>query len=90
MDISPFEAAMLICFGISWPFAVYRTWKSKSCHAKSFVFMWLIFIGYMCGTVHKIFWSLDYVIILYVLNGIMAMTDLILSHRYRDRQKVEL
>lgn len=86
MNISPFEAAMLICFGISWPFAVYRTWKSKSSHAKSFVFLWLIFSGYLCGVIHKFIYNLDYVIILYVINGMMAMADLILSYRYREAQ----
>ena len=75
---------MLICFGASWPFAVYRTWKSKSCHAKSFVFMWLVFVGYVCGTIHKIFWNYDYVIGLYVFNGVLVMTDLVLSYRYRE------
>lgn len=84
MSISPFEAGMLICFGASWPFAVYRTWKSKSCHAKSFVFMWLVFVGYVCGTIHKIFWNYDYVIGLYVFNGVLVMTDLVLSYRYRE------
>jgi len=89
MGISPFEAGMLICFGASWPFAVYRTWKSKSCHAKSFVFMWLVFIGYLCGITHKIMWSRDYVIILYVFNGMMVMADLVLSYRYRKLDVVE-
>ena len=89
MNISPFEAGMLICFGASWPFSVYRTWKSKSSHSKSFIFMWLVFIGYLCGITHKILLSCDYVIILYLFNSVMVTADIVLSYRYRVRQKVE-
>ena len=83
MHISIFEAGMLICFGASWPFAVYRTWKSKSSHAKSFVFLWLVFIGYLCGIAHKLLYSRDFVVALYVFNGLMVTADIALSYRYR-------
>jgi hypothetical protein len=83
MGVSVFEAGMLICFGASWPFAVYRTWRSKSCHAKSFVFLWLVLIGYGCGITHKILCSPDYVIFLYVFNALMVLVDIILSYKYR-------
>ena len=35
-EIGPFlESGMLILFGLSWPLAVYRTWKAKRVEAKS-------------------------------------------------------
>jgi len=83
MEVSIFEAGMLLCFGASWPFAVYRTWKTKSCHAKSFVFMWMVFVGYIFGIMHKLMVSLDWVIYLYLFNGFLVGLDLILSYRYR-------
>jgi hypothetical protein len=85
MEISLFEAGMLICFGASWPFAVYKTWHSKSCQAKSFVFLWLVLMGYGCGIAHKVLASFDWVIYLYIFNGCMVLLDIILSYRYRSR-----
>ena len=84
MQISIFEAGMLICFGASWPFAVYRTWKTKCSQSKSFVFLWLVLIGYLCGITHKLLYSRDFVIVLYVFNGLMVAADIALSYRYRD------
>ncbi|MBN2711177.1 MAG: hypothetical protein JXR97_01935 [Planctomycetes bacterium] len=82
--MSPFEAGMLVCFGASWPFAVYKTWKTKSCHAKSFAFMWLIFIGYISGIIHRTWWAPNAAIWLYILNGALVFTDIALSYRYRN------
>jgi hypothetical protein len=86
-----FEAMMLICFGFSWPFAVYKTWKTKSCHAKSFAFMGLIFFGYICGIVSKICQPGDgipNIIWLYVINGLMVFIDISLSIKYRNNKPV--
>lgn len=81
--MSIFEIGMLVCFGASWPFALYKTWKAKCCRGKSMRFLWLILIGYICGIVHKVLYSFDLVIFLYVLNGLLVLADLILSYRYR-------
>jgi hypothetical protein len=81
--MSIFEIGMLVCFGASWPFAVYKTWKTKTCEGKSMVFLWLVFIGYLSGVMHKIVYCLDLVILLYALNGLLVFTDLCLCYRYR-------
>jgi NhaP-type Na+/H+ or K+/H+ antiporter len=78
-----FEAGMLICFGASWPFAVYKTWKTKSAHGKSMVFLWLVFIGYLSGVASKILGTMSWVVGLYVLNAAMVFTDIVLCYRYR-------
>jgi len=52
--MSVFEMGMLICFGVSWPFAVYKTWKTKTSESKSMVFLWLVFVGYLSGIAHKV------------------------------------
>ena len=38
-SMSIFEAGMLICFGASWPFAVMKTYKTKSVKGKSRLFL---------------------------------------------------
>lgn len=81
--MSLFEVGMLVCFGVSWPFALYKTWKTKRTEGKSRVFLWFVFIGYLSGTAHKAIYSQDPVIILYVLNGAMVLADIILVYRYR-------
>lgn len=85
--MSFFEAAMLVCFGASWPFAVCRTWRSKTARGKSFVFLVLIFVGYLSGTVHKLIYSRDWIISLYVLNAVLVFADLVLSWRYLRQER---
>ena len=81
--MSIFEIGMLVCFGVSWPFSVYKTWKAKSCKGKSMVFLWLVFIGYLSGVTHKIVFNMDLVILLYILNALLVFWDLCLCYRYR-------
>jgi len=81
--MSIFEALMLICFGISWPFAVIKTYRTKNVEGKSLPFLLLVLIGYIFGIIHKVTYSLDLVIWLYIFNGILVLLDVILYFRYR-------
>jgi hypothetical protein len=83
--VSVFEIGMLVCFGASWPFALYKTWKTKDSRGKSLRFLSLVFIGYLSGILHKLFFSRDAVIALYALNGSLVLADLVLCYRYRKR-----
>ena len=77
MSMSPFEAGMLICFGISWPMSI----------AKSPLFMGIVDLGYVSGILHKIFYRPDWVIWLYVLNFAMVSFDLFLYFRYSAKAR---
>ena len=44
-----FEAVMIICFGLSWPLSVYKSWKSRTAHGQSLQFALFIWIGYTFG-----------------------------------------
>lgn len=81
--MSIFEIGMLVCFGASWPFAVYKTWKTRSSKGKSLVFLWLVVIGYISGILHKIYYHYDQVVWLYAFNALLVSSDLALSYRYR-------
>lgn len=82
--MSIFEAGMMVCFGISWPIAAYKTYRCKCVHGKSITFSYLILLGYICGILHKIFFSRDIVIVLYLLNTAFLLTDMCLWYRYRN------
>lgn len=79
--MSPFEIAFLICFGAAWPASIYKSFKSRTNKGKSLFFLLLILIGYTMGILHKIFYSMDGVILLYILNFLMVLTDMILYFR---------
>ncbi len=77
--VTVLESIMLICFGISWPVSVYKSWKSKSTKGKSLVFMFAIIIGYVAGITGKILGGqLNYVLALYILNLTFVSVDLAL------------
>ena len=76
-----FEALMLICFGFAWPFSIWKSYKSETNSGKSLYFILVVDFGYFCGIIHKIFWSFDMVIILYIINFIMVTTDILLYYR---------
>jgi len=79
--MSIFEAIMLICFGAAWPFSIYKSYVSRNNSGKSILFLIVIFIGYISGVVHKLFYNYDLVIYLYGLNGCMVFTDILLYFR---------
>ena len=86
-SMSIFEAGMLICFGASWPFAVMKTYKTKSVKGKSRLFLTLIIIGYIFGMINKILNSVDIVFWLYVVNLLLVGSDFILCLLYRNREE---
>lgn len=76
-----FEITMMICFGSSWPFSIYKSYTSRSTKGKSVVFLYIVSLGYMAGVLHKIYYSYDFIIIFYIINLLLVMTDMILFYR---------
>ena len=85
-----FEAMMLICFGISWPLSIIRSYRSRSTKGKSLLFMCFIAFGYVCGIIAKCmtqtynlaFWF-------YFPNVILVCTDIGLYFRNRAIERRE-
>lgn len=75
---------MLICFGVSWPVALLKTYSTKTVKGKSFLFLFLILLGYIFGVIHKLIYNLDYVIWLYIINGLLVLADMALWFVYKD------
>jgi len=79
--LSIFEIIMLLCFGAAWPVALLKSYRSRTNAGKSVGFLYVIFIGYVAGVLHKLFFTMDAVIILYALNGLMVLADILLYYR---------
>lgn len=78
---------MLICFGVSWPISIAKSLRTRVVLGKSPLFMAILCLGYLCGIIHKILYSTDWVIALYALNMVMVATDLALYYRYLPDEK---
>ena len=84
-----FEAVMVICFGLSWPLSVYKSWKSRTAKGKSLLFEVFIAIGYVSGIVGKLIsGNITYVFIFYIINLCMVTVDILLYIRNAHLDKV--
>ncbi len=81
--MSLFEIIMLICFGVSWPLSIEKTVRTKRVDGKSPVFLLVVCLGYISGIIHKIMYSMDWVVTLYIINLLLVFTDCALYFRYR-------
>lgn len=83
------ETIMVICFGVSWPLAIYKSIKSKSAKGKSPYFTMAIITGYVAIIIGKIVlqefdgWLNILKFVLYIVNLLMVSTDLCLYYRNR-------
>ena len=48
-----FEAIMILCFGLSWPISIYRSYVSRTAKGKSLFFEVFLWIGYVFGIARK-------------------------------------
>ena len=88
------EALMILCFGLSWPISIRKSWISRTAKGKSLFFEFFIWIGYVFGSARKvILWmeagsagtSLDWLFYLgwffYILNIVEISIDMALYFR---------
>ena len=88
------EALMILCFGLSWPISIRKSWISRTAKGKSLFFEFFIRIGYVFGIARKvILWmeagsagtSLDWLFYLgwffYILNIVEISIDMALYFR---------
>lgn len=87
--MSFFEAAMLVCFGVSWPVSIAKALRTKVVAGKSPLFMTIVCLGYLSGVVHKALYSFDWIIALYGVNFVLVAVDLSLYFLYSGRNEIE-
>ena len=79
-----FETMMLVCFGVSWPFNIAKSYRSRTARGKSIGFQTLVIIGYICGVTGKMLTGkVSYVVAVYLLDLAMVSVDLALTIRNR-------
>ncbi|MBE7067548.1 MAG: hypothetical protein E7385_08370 [Ruminococcaceae bacterium] len=87
------ESVMLICFGISWPISVYKSYKTKSTKGKSLIFLLAIMIGYVAGITAKIAGgAINYVLIIYIFNLTVVSIDFALYfiNKHGEKEKMRM
>lgn len=90
------EITMIICFGLSWPVNVYKSYKAKTTKGKSILFLLFIFIGYIAGIASKLlnktymdsFNEKWYVLVFYFINISMVSIDMLLFIRNKKLDKL--
>ena len=71
----------MICFGLAWPVNIAKSLKTRSAKGKSVFFLLVVELGYICGITHKLLYSRDLVLALYLLNFAMVLIDIFLYFR---------
>lgn len=86
-EFSIWEVLFLLCFAVSWPVSIIKSIRTKVVIGKSPFFMSLVILGYIFGIVHKLLYSRDIVVFLYVFNALLVATDLTLYCLYIGKNK---
>ena len=89
-EFSVWEVLFLLCFAISWPVSIANSLRTKVVIGKSPLFMSLIILGYIFGIVHKLLYSRDIVIFMYMFNATLVATDLFLYFLYIGKNRKEM
>ena len=77
-----FETLMLVCFGLSWPISVVKSYKACTAQGQSHMFELATHIGYIAGICSKFMaGNINYVLVLYIINLVMVSTDILLYVR---------
>ena len=78
------ETVMLICFGLSWPVNVYRSYTSRTARGMSTLFILLIISGYTAGIAAKILsGNTGFILAVYLINLTVVLLDLAVYFRNR-------
>ena len=84
-----FETMMLVCFGVSWPFNIAKSYRSRTARGKSIGFQTLVIIGYISGITGKILTGkVSYVVAVYLLDLLMVSIDLALTIRNKKLDRL--
>ena len=90
------EIIMILCFGASWPFNVYKSYHARTAKGKSLSFLILIEVGYIAGISAKFtnpvymaaIGEKWYILFFYCLNFSMVAADVVLYFRNKRLDKL--
>ncbi len=86
------EIGMLLAFGVSWPFNISKSWRSRTAKGKSLGFELIIVFGYCVGVLGKFITFrrtgvLPYSTWFYLADIAMVVCDIVLYFRNRALDK---
>ena len=68
---------MVLCFFVSWPISIRKSWLDRSTRGKSVAFTAAVWVGYACGIAGKVMaGDVTYVLIFYVINLLAVSIDI--------------
>ena len=83
------EVLMLVLYGLSWPFNILKSIRSRTAKGKTLTFHFFIIVGYICGLGSKfVSGNMSYVVYFYIVDIVLVTTDLILTIRNIRLDKV--
>jgi len=88
-----FEAAMLVCFGFSWPINVVKAYRARTAKSTSLAFICLIITGYVSGIIAKIIsHQYNYVLAVYFMNLaiVLANVGVYFRNKALDKKNEEI
>lgn len=85
MGISIFEFFFFVFIAFAWPISISRMLRQKSTKGKSLFFSGIVLLGYAFGILHKLLYSPDWVIFVYMLDFALVATDIIVFFYVRNR-----
>ena len=84
------DGAMMICFGLSWPFALVKLVRARKVHGMSPWFLVIVNIGYLVGIAgkfvraHELHTWPTWPTALYAMNALLVGVALVLYLRFRE------
>ncbi|MGE5496360.1 MAG: hypothetical protein ACM3S4_13775 [Burkholderiales bacterium] len=85
MQISIYELFFFVFIACAWPISIARMLKRKSTRGKSLIFSAVVLLGYAFGILHKVLYSLDWVLAVYFLDFALVAADIIVFLYVRAR-----
>ena len=89
MSISIFELFFFVFIACAWPISITRMLRKKSTKGKSLFFSSIVLLGYAFGILHKLLYSYDWVILVYILDFALVATDIIVYFYVRGKYERE-
>lgn len=84
-----FEVCMVVCFFLSWPISIRKSWISRTAKGKSVVFELLLMVGYVFGVISKlVIGNVSYVMIFYIINFCAIFIDVLLYFRNKKLDRL--
>ena len=82
------EGFMMVCFALSWPASIFKSWTSKSNNGKSLTFLLFILMGDIAGVTAKLLACQIGLFFVYCMNTTLVAVDVMLFLRNQRLERM--